>query len=116
MKMESNGSVPVGTYAMLEKASPDYRDTLVTTNCELSLESLRSLSLRLMANGNPDAPNQWQYQYQNITFKQTNKQTNKSIDFDLTSIHWWLLQLNKGAISPQLNIIIIISIIYVIVV
>lgn len=58
MKMESNGSVPVGTYAMLEKASPDYRDTLVTTNCELSLESLRSLSLRLMANGNPDAPNQ----------------------------------------------------------
>lgn len=40
MKMESNGLVPVGTYAMLEKLGPEVRDRLVTTNCELSLQSL----------------------------------------------------------------------------
>lgn len=47
MKMESNGSIPVGTYAMFEKSGPEIRDKLVTTNCELSLQSLRSLALEL---------------------------------------------------------------------
>lgn len=47
MKMESNGLVPVGTYATLEKAGQEIRDRLVTTNCELSLQSLRSIALSL---------------------------------------------------------------------
>lgn len=47
MKMESNGSIPVGTYAILEKSGPEIRDKLVTTNCESSLQSLRSLALEL---------------------------------------------------------------------
>lgn len=45
MKLESNGLVPVGTYAMLEKSGPEVRDRLVTTNCELSLQSLRAIAL-----------------------------------------------------------------------
>lgn len=45
MKMESNGLVPIGTYAMLEKAAPEVRDGLVTTNFELSLQSLRSIAI-----------------------------------------------------------------------
>lgn len=47
MKMESNGLVPVGTYAILEKSGPEVRDRLVTTNCELSLQSLRSIALSM---------------------------------------------------------------------
>lgn len=45
VKMETNGLVPIGTYAMLEKSGPEVRDRLVTTNCELSLQSLRSIAL-----------------------------------------------------------------------
>lgn len=45
MKMESNGLVPAGTYAILEKSGPEVRDRLVTTNCEQSLASLRAIAL-----------------------------------------------------------------------
>lgn len=47
-KMEANGLVPVGTYTILENAGPEVRDRLVTTNCELALQSLRSVSLSLL--------------------------------------------------------------------
>lgn len=47
MKMESNGLVPAGTYAILEKSGPEVRDRLVTTNCEQSLASLRTVALSL---------------------------------------------------------------------
>lgn len=41
--MEANGLVPIGTYSLLEKSGPEVRDRLVTTNCELSLQSLLAI-------------------------------------------------------------------------
>lgn len=46
-KMEANGLVPVGTYAALDKCGAEVRDRLVTTNCEQSLQSLRSIAFSL---------------------------------------------------------------------
>lgn len=55
MKMESNGLVPAGTYAILEKSGPEVRDRLVTTNCEQSLASLRAIALSFDDDGDVDA-------------------------------------------------------------
>lgn len=45
LKMESNGLVPAGTYNKLKQYGPD---TIVTTNFEKSLESLRTLGMQSM--------------------------------------------------------------------
>lgn len=55
LKMESNGLVPEGTYALLEKSGPQIRDSLDTTNCELSLKSLRSIAMTLFSD-KPEEP------------------------------------------------------------
>lgn len=47
LKMEFLRRVPEGTYALLEKSGPQIRDSLDTTNCELSLRSLRSIAMTL---------------------------------------------------------------------
>uniref|UniRef100_A0A6G1SER5 Transcription factor E4F1 n=1 Tax=Aceria tosichella TaxID=561515 RepID=A0A6G1SER5_9ACAR len=43
-KLESNGLIPNGLYAALEKCDQEIKDRIVTTNCEQSLESLRSIA------------------------------------------------------------------------
>lgn len=55
LKMESNGLVPEGTYALLEKSGAQVKDSLDTTNCELSLRSLRSIAVTLFG-GKQEAP------------------------------------------------------------
>ena len=50
-KLEANGLIPMGTYAALEKFSNlDLKERLVTTNCEQSLRSLRSIAETLFPN------------------------------------------------------------------
>lgn len=52
-KLEANGLVPQGTYAAFEKCGPEIRERLITTNCELSLQSLRSIAMTLLGHQQP---------------------------------------------------------------
>lgn len=46
-RLESHGVVPVGTYTLLESAGPEIKERIVTTNCELALQSLRQITMTL---------------------------------------------------------------------
>jgi len=52
-KLEQNGLIPDGTYAALENSgNAELRDKMVTTSCEQSILSLRSIAISLFPDNN----------------------------------------------------------------
>lgn len=47
--LEAKGLIPEGTYVLLEKSGSQIRESLDTTNCESSLESIQSIARTLFA-------------------------------------------------------------------